>query len=405
MKIKIGNFNFINDMENKLRSFSDFQYKNNYFWLDGKEDTLYVTNMSEFERDKYGNSIPEFEKELKSKYKIVHIYGELTKQVNQYIENRVDEFFKNRNYSKYELYKDMELRELKELSNDSKYKVGYRDDFVLDIDKNKINIGEFQLNPYTEKIDNLDNVFEQGILNNYIKTNLILKEIEKGIAPPYIYELNKINDFLEDKKNVNLIFKDCEKFKCEASIGYILRTRDGNFELDLSYSAGSNFRTENPTKKVEYLRLEDFKGISYGKNVLEIDGRVFANANKQIAVTLEDRLKQKVDHLKEDLKEEYYSYRNKADSKYAYVPYTLEDAVNRIKESEGSKEKIEWHTKELDHIIHKNNLINFLEEAKTIEDIKDVCIELGDNELQNIYYGMLYEEENCECEEEEEENC
>ena len=90
------------------------------------------------------------------------------------------------------------------------------------------------------------------------------------------------------------------------------------------------------------------------------------------------------------------------DSKYVYVPYNLEDAINRIKENKNTKEKIEWHNKELDQIIYKKNLVDFLEQAKTIEDIKDVCVELGDNELQNIYYGMLYEEENCECEEEEE---
>ena len=202
------------------------------------------------------------------------------------------------------------------------------------------------------------------------------------------------------KKNINLIFRDCEKFKCEARMGYILKLRDRKFELDLNHSARDDFERENPLKKAEELRLEDFKGISYGKNILEIDGRVFANADKQIAITLDDRLKQKNDCLKEDIENEYYSCRNKMDSKYAYVPYTLKEAVNRIKENEGPKEKIAWHTKELDQIIHRSNLINFLEEAKTIEDIKDVCIELGDNELQNIYYGMLYEEENCESEEE-----
>lgn len=404
MKIKIGNFNFINNMENKLRSFSDLQYENNYFWLDGKEDTIFVTNITEFEREKNGQTIPEYEKDLMSKYKIVHIYGEARKQINEYINNKVEQFFKYRNYSKYELYKDMKLKEYRELDNNKNFKLGYGDDLILDIEKNKINIGKFQLNPYTEKIDNLDEIFEQGILNNFIKTNLILKEIEKGIAPPYIYELKKIENFLLEKKNINLIFKDCEKFKCEAIISYFLRIRDRKFEIDLGYSAGSNFRLENPLKKADNLRLEDFKGISYGKNVLEIDGRVLANANKQIAITLDDRLKQKIDSLKEDIRDEYYSYRSKADSEYAYVPYTLEEAINRINENEDSKEKIAWNTKELDQIIHKSNLINFLEQAKTIEDIKEVCIELGDNELQSIYYGMLYEEENCECEEEEEAN-
>lgn len=401
MKIKIGNFNFISESKNKYGSYDNLNENTKYFYLDGKEDTLFVTSITEFEREKYGQSMQEYEKDLKSKYKVVHIYGELRNQVNQYINNKVEQFFKNRNYSKYELYKDMDLNQFNQLNYNSKFDVGYRDELVLDFEMNKINIGEFQLNPYTEKIDNLDEIFQRGILNEYIKNNLILKEIEKGIAPPYIYELKKIDNFIQEKKNLNLIFKDCEKFKSEARVSNIIKLANGKFDLNLSYNAGKNFEMENPEKKVRNLKLEDFKGISYGKNVLEVDGRVFANANKQIAITLEDRLKQKVDSLKEDIKEEYYNFRNKMDD---YVPYSLADTVKEIKEKEEQKEKIAWHNKELDEIIHKNNLINFLEQAKTIEDIKDVCIELGDNELQNIYYGMLYEEENYECEEEEEEN-
>ena len=53
MKIKIGNFNFIFNMENKLRDFIELQYKDYYFWLDGKEDSLYVTNISNFEKNIY----------------------------------------------------------------------------------------------------------------------------------------------------------------------------------------------------------------------------------------------------------------------------------------------------------------------------------------------------------------
>ena len=62
-----------------------------------------------------------------------------------------------------------------------------------------------------------------------------------------------------------------------------------------------------------------------------------------------------------------------------------------------------WHNKELDQIIYKKNLIDFLEQAKTVDDIKEICVELGDNELQNIYYEMLYDEENSENEEDNEE--
>lgn len=400
MKIKIGNFNFLYNMENKLSDFSDFRYKDFYFWLDGKEDVLYVTNDNNFEIHKSGYDIPKYEKELKSKYKIVPIFKELTKQVNLYIEKKVEELFRQGNYSKYELYKDFELGDLKKLTDNSQFRVSYEDQFVLDIDNNEINVGKYNLNPYTQKIDNLDYAYNQGLLDKYISNNLILKEIEKGIAPPYIYEINRINDFLQDKKNVNLIFKDYEKFKCEAIISHFLRIKDRKCEINLDYKAGLEFNRANPSKNEDDLKVKNFKGISYGKNILEIDGRVFDSIDNQIAITLDDRLKQKIDSLKQDITAEFHNYRNKID---LYIPYTLQETINLIKERENSENKMPWHNKELDQIIYKKNLIDFLEQAKTVDDIKEVCVELGDNELQNIYYEMLYEEENSENEEDNEE--
>ena len=400
MKIKIGNFNFLYNMENKLSDFSDFRYKDFYFWLDGKEDVLYVTNDNNFEIHKSGYDIPKYEKELKSKYKIVPIFKELTKQVNLYIEKKVEELFRQGNYSKYELYKDFELGDLKKLTDNSQFRVSYEDQFVLDIDNNKINVGKYNLNPYTQKIDNLDYAYNQGLLDKYISNNLILKEIEKGIAPPYIYELNRINDFLQDKKNVNLIFKGYEKFKCEAIISHFLKIKDRKCEINLDYKAGLEFNRANPSKNEDDLKVKNFKGISYGKNILEIDGRVFDSIDNQIAITLDDRLKQKIDSLKQDITAEFHNYRNKID---LYIPYSLQETINLIKEHEKSENKLPWHNKELDQIIYKKNLIDFLEQAKTVDDIKEVCVELGDNELQNIYYEMLYEEENSENEEDNEE--
>jgi len=43
MKIKIGNYNFISDKENKYNSYDRLDDYAKYFYLDGKENTLYVT--------------------------------------------------------------------------------------------------------------------------------------------------------------------------------------------------------------------------------------------------------------------------------------------------------------------------------------------------------------------------
>ena len=150
-------------------------------------------------------------------------------------------------------------KQFENLTDNSQFRVSYEDQFVLDIDNNKINVGKYNLNPYTQKIDNLDYAYNQGLLDKYISNNLILKEIEKGIAPPYIYELNRINDFLQDKKNVNLIFKGYEKFKCEAIISHFLRIKDRKCEINLDYKAGLEFNRANPSKNEDDLKVKNFK--------------------------------------------------------------------------------------------------------------------------------------------------
>lgn len=404
MKIKIGNFNFISESENEYSKYHEIEKDMEYFYLDGKEDTLFVTYIIKFEREKNGQEVPEFEKELMNKFNIVDIYNEAKKQIREFINNKVNTIYDNKLYSKYELYKELDFSDISNLEEESKFNFNYEDYLKLDFENNKINFGEFQYNPYTQKIENLEEMIDKKVFNKKIKVGLILKEIQNKIAPPYIYEVRKINEFLKDKENVNLIFKDMEKFKSRSSMSYFLEYRNGKININLGHKEGKNFSNANPNKDIDMINLKNFKGLSYGRNILEIDNMALLNINMQIAMTLEDKLKQRIDFLKEDIKENYYEYRNKIETEIYNVPYTLEDAIYRIKNNAGAKEDIEWYNKELKEIIHKNNLINFLSEAKTIEDIKDVCVELGDNELQNIYYGLLYEEENCE-ENEEEQEC
>lgn len=403
MKIKIGNFNFISDKENKYNSYDNLNDYTQYFYLDGKEDTLYVTSMYNFEKQSYYD----YERELTEKFKIINIFQKAKEQIQEYINNKVQKIFDNREYSKYELYKKLDFGSIDSLEYNSKFTFGYEDKIEMDFDSNRINFGKFQFNPYTEKVENLDELYEQGVFREIIKSSIILKEIENEIAPPYIIEIIKINNFIKDKENVNLLFNNMEKFKCRASIGHFLKYYDGIIKIDLGYQEGKNFTKANPYKSENDLKINNLVGISYGKNVLEIDKMALSNINMQIAISLEDRLKLRINYLKEDIENQYYEYRNNIQASVYDVPYTLKESIDRIREQEknaGSKEELAWYREELEEIIYKRELINSLTEAKTIEDIKDVCIELGDNELQNIYYGLLYEEENFE-EDEEEQEC
>ena len=402
MKIKIGNFNFISDKENKYNLYDNLNDYTKYFYLDGKENTLYVTNMYKFEKQSYYD----YERELTEKFKIINIFQKAKEQIQKYINNKVQKIFNNREYSKYELYKELDFGSINSLKYNSKFTFEYEDKIEINFDSNRINFGKFQFNPYTEKVENLDELYEQGVFRKKIKSSIILKEIENEIAPPYIIEIIKINNFIKDKENVNLIFNNMEKFRCRASIGNFLKYYDGVIKIDLEYHERKNFAKANPYKSENDLKINNLVGISYGKNVLEIDRMALSNINMQIAISLEDRLKLRINYLKEDIENQYYKYRDNIKMSVYDVPYTLEESIAYIRKQEknaSSKEELAWYSKELEEIIYKSELINSLTEAKTIEDIKDVCIELGDNELQNIYYGMLYEEENEEENEGEEE--
>ena len=73
MNIKIGKFNFINNRENRifLSGYDIDEKLFNYFYLDGKEDTLYVSSRDNFDKidePKYNNYTElDLEKKLSKK--------------------------------------------------------------------------------------------------------------------------------------------------------------------------------------------------------------------------------------------------------------------------------------------------------------------------------------------------
>lgn len=406
MKIKIGNFNFISDKENKYNSYDKLDDYAKYFYLDGKEDTLYVTDISNFEDQRRFPEYYKYEKELAEKYNVIHVYGKVREQIRKYIKSKTQYIFDNRSYSKYELYKGMDFGSISRVVENNKFAFSYEDKLVMDFDSNRINIGKYQFNPYTEKVENLDELYKDGIFKEAIKSALILKEIENEVAPPYISEIEKINKFMREKETVNVLFKDMEKFKSRASIGHFLRYYNGIIEIGLGYQEENNFKKANPGKKEEDLKINNLMGISYGKNVLEIDSMALANIDMQIAISPEDRLKLRIENLKEEIKDKFNEYMRALPEKY-YNVYYLNDAIKQIKEIErenqeikdGTKEGTEreypdWYKKELNEIFYKYNLANSLEKCQTLDEIKEICVELEDKELKEIYYSLLNGEGN-----------
>lgn len=98
MNIKIGKFNFINNRENRIfLSGYDIDKKLfNYFYLDGKADTLYVSSRDNFDKinDFKYNNYSEFdlERKLSQNFLVLDYNMEIKNAVNRFIMIKQDKF-------------------------------------------------------------------------------------------------------------------------------------------------------------------------------------------------------------------------------------------------------------------------------------------------------------------------
>lgn len=419
MKIKIGNFNFVNDSPDEItRNIEANQL--DYFFLDGKENTLFTEDSYYFDnaREEKVKNIEEFnfERELLKKYKVINYPKEIKNQINSFIEEKSIEKFIDKDYSRYDLYNNISVDDIISLQNDKEYSFRYGSIFTKDIQNNRIKINEFMYNPYSEKIDNLEEMYEKGIFRNQIKANLILLEIENNQAPKFINTILKIDEFYNGKQTINVLLKKDDKIKINSVIGNLLELRNNN--ISLSFSVEYEYKKLFDKEKV---KLEDLRGISYGKNILEINPKDFINLKEQIAIDIPDKFKFKLDEIKEKIEEEFREYRYKCekDINKRDIPYQLEVALNNIVKIEFNnniiKEKIEnntyieekdgtlqdmpeWYSKELEQIFEKNDLYKSLVQAEDVYEAIEIAKELNDDELLDI----LNEEQEALDDEEEE---
>lgn len=234
MKIKIRNFNFINDSPNVITgNIEDNEL--DYFYLDGKEDTLFIRSSYKFDNAKKEEfmNIEEFnfERDLLKKYRVVNYHKEIKNQINNFIQEKSIEKFINKNYSRYDLYNDISIDDILLLNNNKEYSFGYGSTITKDIQNNRIKINDFIYNPYSEKIDNLEEMYEKGKFNAQIRTNLILLEIEKNLAPEFINTILKIDEFLKGKQTINVLLKNDEKVKIDSCLSDLLYFNNNNISL------------------------------------------------------------------------------------------------------------------------------------------------------------------------------
>lgn len=391
MIIKTGKFNFIFKDEGTMELYPIIDNRFNYFYMDGKEDTLYVNSRFYFDNVDKTDSI--FEKELIKKFYVIDYTLLIRNLINRFIREKAYNLFVNNNYSRYDLYNEIDISKVENLERNAKYNDSFH---TLISDSNKIMCNfedgfKIYFDPYSEKLDNLEEIYKNGYFNSEIKANLTLLEIQQNKAPQFIMEILKINNFLKNKKNITLAFSDGNKIKKEALIYSFL----DSYKNEIQVNVGNNYK------------IQDLKSIIFNKSELPISCENLMNLKNQIQTTAEDRLLFKIDDMKQELQEDFYNYQDGLKLEVTrFMPSLLESCIYQIKEIESKNleieqgnlegEKIkypEWYSEEFTDLWKKYEQIRELETACTIEDIKEVVQETGDNELQQIYYMFKGEEE------------
>lgn len=225
---------------------------------------------------------------LNSKLTIIdlkgNLYSILKRILNKNINNFVDKNINNvaylfeinkdesKNISLYEIGKDIRKnefygldKEVKLLLDNFKYsniqngliklssKSGKKD-FVFDMKSMKFECNEID-------------IFKEVYGLTALKKILAYEQYKKGLTPPYYNEIAKINEFLEDKKNVTILLNDEEKRKVPAQIFYILARNCKEIWLNA---------------KLKNKDINNLRAISYGKKELIVNTENLINIDKQL---------------------------------------------------------------------------------------------------------------------------
>lgn len=388
MEIKIGKFNFVSaGSEFDLEEF-DLKSRFDFFYVDNKKDTLYVNDRTNFDRANQCDL--KFEQELLRKFLIIDYRMLIRNKINTFIKEKTIKHYLDNNYSRYDLYNNIDFREIRDLENEKNCRFDFREKITPE---NKLMYqiaGGYKLffDPYSEKVENLEEVYKQGLFDRTIKNNLILLEIEKKKAPLYVTYIKEIQDFLKDKQTINVMFKDGNKIKVDADIEDILYIR--NNEISLNISGHKEYE------------LKDLESLVFNRTEFKIDTNKLINLKAQIIQTPADMLSFKIDEMEQNL---YRAY-SKFESKQSYnIPVTLEGCISKISDIDKKNNQREkndfmyvkeeypnWYTEEFKELLKEHDRIELLKNAICIEDIKEVAIETGDKELQRIYYILEGEE-------------
>lgn len=390
-KFKVNQFNFIiKDLENEelmIDNRIDNKLQTSYFYIDGKEDILFIDK--EIDDTKFAQEVYENFNQVINYIKIIN------QQINSLLDEKVDKMIKYGDYSRYELYKDFSdsssygSNTLKDILNEEKSVYKLRNDdtyFKINLKENVlISANKIVYNPYTNNVENFEELYEKGEFNSIINNKLRRREFERNIAPNFVYELIDIYYFLKDKKTIGVKLKNCQKFKSEAGIGYIIKKeyKGNNYEL----CNREDFEEANPNKEFNKMKIDDLEELTFRRNEsLKIHTENLKNLDKQIAISYKDKLLFKLDKLEKNLQLQFYEYKNNISDR-THIS-SIYDLNCMVRDKEYYRDKWEQLSKQETEILvdfhRKSMLIEALKQGINFKELKELVKLTKDEELSDI---------------------
>ena len=224
---------------------------------------------------------------------IIDLKGTIYNTLKRILNNNIDKFVeKNINNISYLFetnksdYENINLYEMgKDIRENQYYGLDRNIRTILNnFEYKDISMGEVQLSTRTGYVnfifdmkkmkfeDEEIKIFKAIYELSSLKKILAYEQYKIGLTPPYYNEVAKINQFLEGKKSVTLVFNDGNEKQVSAQISKILATDYKEFWIN----------TEIDNKNIDNL-----KSIKYGKQELEINTENLKSLDKQLNEIIE----------------------------------------------------------------------------------------------------------------------
>jgi len=259
------------------------------------------------------NESSEFVKSLKSSnYQIIDLEKRIRQKTNDVIDRELNKIFDENKFKEdmileYEITEKVD-KETGEIIPEKSYKyindahlfgIKYRDNEYrtryLNLGLNNIGEGIITVMDTNIKYDLLKDKFlstDREVLlafyqPNEIKQIISYEKYQLGIGSDFYSEILKINNFMKDKKTINVELKNGIEFKTDARLREILNIQC-NGEIFISSTYNQKIIEGERFNDYQY-KIDELKCLKYGKNILDIDSeKLLLNDTKEYLEEFEE---------------------------------------------------------------------------------------------------------------------